>query len=1823
MSFDLFGPATKCDIRVGYISPDRGFVDNVGIHAANQYAKLNPGTTFIFRNREKVHYLTINEVNKLRPEDMLPAGNAGEDGQCKGIVGLNVDGDTSKNIEEGLGYTETIFDQSTGKQFVRDTTRANFYGGGGVGVQGNPVIGVDGSLMAVHLVHRGYGYQYPPLVAIEDDRGVGSGGVAIAVINEQLVDEIEEFDSEDDFEEYVLDQCVPPLQGVGFGQRYGPNGEDLGDWSPGMYIGTQRDPIATQIQKYQDLLASIRVDAYSSTLGSGRRLDPAQTRILEWWTTRDKTPMKVVGPDGANRTKYDVTHHAWGKFMDNFAISPTPPSNVKGSDNAGKTYTFEWQEDFPWEGTYTFRVQADNDAKLYLDNEPVEEGADIRIGSGGAAGDILSAPLKFQKTISKRGVHKISLSLLNHQIKEIVQKTSNLSEVTQGGESDVVTFKLRSDADYANGFQISDLGIDVEKKYKGTQLNETLTKTVEYGRPYKVQFRSAGSGSLQSGKLIKFTGLNGANDPINVTNDRTRLALKDGDGGDTNASFTIDKGSVRFSADGKTIEGTGKATFTLSWNDNPRTAGQAVGSIQIGNKTWTQSGRSGSKTQTVTIAAPDDAGSNKSRIQLRSSGEKVIQMEDAGGTDFNDLVASCTSGKFYDISGSTCKFVVDAPPTPAPSNLKDERLEKVFNTVDWIGKANRKLWKINPGAGKDANFINRFGILPFDPTEIERIEKEVTRDVVTESKASVKFLKEDGKNYMRVTGTGKVKVFFEMNINDRPGISSLALSEIKIKTNGDDIILKRDVNRRYAFAKGSGEFTAGQKYRVKTIGGSKGSGSIIGVDKTTIGYDDDIDGGYDENGNLRVTAVTPINTVEQITENVMGYPDHPNASTDDYAGVHDIFWDNLKFPADGNYSIEIMVDDNVVLTFSHPGREDIIMRKDGFKIRGDGSTGTGKSFDVKYFREGSYKLKAELEQIPGKPLAKGNPMALAVQIKTAFVIEDIEVISAKSWNENPMGVAMIIDAPMPPIPQELPPPQEGRCPNNPIWTTRFPRGDQNWYPVKVPAWKKFMNRYAISPIPPLGTTGSDGAGVSYINNWKIEVPHKGFYGVKATIDNSGKILIDGNEVLGPNKTKISPANSESPNTGKIFLDKGDHEITVEVENDKQFDFNVIDKKIFNTADWASKQNNSQVIIENEATTVDVTFKVNSSADYSNGIDIDGLFGLDKQYKGPQINETITKTVEYGKVYTVQLRSGGRGSLVDGKSVVFSGLHSANDPIEVTSNNTRLCLKDGDGDDCNASFTIDKGNVKFADDGKSIIGEGKATFTLSWNDNPRTAGTALGTIQIGDKSWSQSGRSGSQQRTVIITNQANAGSNSSRIQLQTKGETVLRMEDAGDNDYNDLVCSSSAGKFYDLNGSSCKFKIEPQNKFETKYGEGLVSGSVKNGVTYSGPPLSTYANGELGPFITPTWNTDEEYIETHNGTTWTMTWSNVDFPESGTYDIKAEADDELVVKLDGIEICKANVDSRYGVQDDGKLLKPIENHSFNAPKGKRTLELTLMNLDFQAPFASNPAVASVKITKKTNVAKVDPRTGKAKGQPWTVNPVGVSAILIPPPCPKKITGIGIVNRVDVFDPGNGYTPPVKPTDASSPSYPVTLGLDKIDVTDGGINYGPGDVVCIKDAITGQEQCFPPKFGPFGQIEEIPIDTSTLTGFTATPQIRVRSTGSKVPTGISAQFAPQFRVIVDPIGLPDPAKLIQVTDLVGLKRTGFYDGKPYYGAVFYQDGIRYAGYYETPGQKVQIYDTLQESIDAEITTPASAILRQGTDINSNDPRLNIPGTPDNLT
>jgi len=317
--------------------------------------------------------------------------------------------------------------------------------------------------------------------------------------------------------------------------------------------------------------------------------------------------------------------------------------------------------------------------------------------------------------------------------------------------------------------------------------------------------------------------------------------------------------------------------------------------------------------------------------------------------------------------------------------------------------------------------------------------------------------------------------------------------------------------------------------------------------------------------------------------------------------------------------------------------------------------------------------------------------------------------------------------------------------------------------------------------------------------------------------------------------------------------------------------------------------------------------------------------------------------------------------------------------------------------------------------------------------------------------------------------------------------------------------------------------------------------------------------------------------------------------SGQYTLEAEADDNVVVKIDGVQVGGAKLNGG----------RPRTN--FNVAAGKRTVELELSNIrvpdtGFYSTPNGNPVLTFVEIT-----VPVDVSTGKSK--PWTVNPMGISAVLIPPPCPKLIKGKGVIEEIIVKEPGNGNPKPPP----EGPTIPVALRLDRVEVVKPGINHNCGvDKIQItpSNGAVLEYRC-----DTFGRISEVIVRQGGL-GFTTYPEITMLT-----ETGVNAEFRPILEVIRDPI-VEDPTKLIQVTDLVGLKQTGYYDGRAYYGAVFYKEGIRYAGFYETPGELVQIYDTLQESIDATVITQPSAILRQGTDTNSNNSRLNIPGTPENL-
>ena len=291
-------------------------------------------------------------------------------------------------------------------------------------------------------------------------------------------------------------------------------------------------------------------------------------------------------------------------------------------------------------------------------------------------------------------------------------------------------------------------------------------------------------------------------------------------------------------------------------------------------------------------------------------------------------------------------------------------------------------------------------------------------------------------------------------------------------------------------------------------------------------------------------------------------PFDPTTNTDEYAGTHEIIWNNINFPVDGNYTIEIMVDDSVVLYFKRGNDEEIVFKKNGFTPTG---RSTGKSFETKFFESGNYSLRAELKQESFRStLADGNVMALGIKIETTYT--ETEVISLLSWEENPMAIALTIDAPEPPIPDIPIPKAEGRCPNNPIWSTRFPGGKERWYPVHLDDrnWSPFMNKYAMSPVQPLSEANSDGGKSAYINSWTFDAPYNGYYGLKGTVDNYAKVSVDGQEI-----STLDTYSQTNPKLKKFFLGQGTHLIEVQVQNEDTTTYTTIDKKIFSTKDWAT------------------------------------------------------------------------------------------------------------------------------------------------------------------------------------------------------------------------------------------------------------------------------------------------------------------------------------------------------------------------------------------------------------------------------------------------------------------------------------------------------------------------------------------------------------------------------------------------------------------------------------------------------------------------------
>ena len=1548
-------------------------------------------------------------------------------------------------------------------------------------------------------------------------------------------------------------------------------------------------------------------------------------------------------------------------------------------------------------------------------------------------------------------------------------------------------------------------------------------------------------------------------------------------------------GTAKFTPNGKGIEVKGdcQVRITLEWDDNPNTKGVALDSFEIGGKVWNQVGEKGIKTQTITLKgtrpSPQSYGAfieqgcvenGTKNKETRASSNRVFADYVGSVNDNDDMQVFVKKGGvftsfnqrkinkegisaergrstfdleyvFDDKTGGLVKDLwqelkdQDIVNDKTGESLEKDDIQKalVFNTKQFIDKATRPLYRMRPDVGPFGDFFNRDGITPFNPIELDKEIPAVPPTVapVPYKKPQAKFIERGGETFLKVIGTGTAKIGFRLKTDDNQYTSGVFAEEVKISADGPDVLLKRTKTKKfnasgksrfqgrpkYTYSikekeniRGEGTFTAGKEYKITTIGASSTSG-FKPVDNTVI-FDDDITNGIDKNAALSIRYVNPINPPKSKT------PPEPVGTVDDYAGIHEIIWNDVVFPADGTYTVDIQVDDNVSLEIFNKKFKAQTLDVKGF--RGPGKSNGMQTFSLEV-KKGTYTIKALLQQIPGKPIYAGNPMGLAINIKTAYVTVQKEIVVSQSWNQNPFGAALTIHAPPPPIPQEPIKEPDGPCPPNPIWTTRHPDASEQWHPVSHRfasgrrSWSKFMNRYAMSPVLPIGTKGSGYSGSSWDNTWTANIPYTGFYNFKGTVDNFAIVKItqdpSNSEVLTTTTQEIKKIDGfrtekKDLTSNKIFLEKGKAKIDINVRNGERIKYKQVTKKVFNTADWVTKPTD-----KSERTRVD--FDVFGQGSKKNmgikfvfkekgGIDTFTINNVDKDMETKTVTRSVKRNVEYEvtaiatgthtirtkpdkpappqeRIYKIEVANQGdkgrgdraavksvsdktikftdstsqmdtdaefrikspspgvtakfRGSndndlelIVKGDGEVslelywnddpsrngkavgnikvagetwkqtahkdkkdsltktirvgnssntgtsrknitksfgikFNNLNPNNNPIEVSGNNSRkkndaLKLKDNNGKDVNAKIIIEDvkgGTAQFSNDGRSIICNGnvEVRITLDWDDKPTASGKALDSFEIGGKVWRQEGERGIKTQTIRLDATQAVPSKPEEVKLvaeqggsrvfgrgkkgtETSKPTKIIFADivGSANDNDDMQIRCNKGEFTSSNKRRIKgtsgqgtqtrgtwdltFKViesdQTVRKPITSIGEGFGKYTVKDqelsrSVTV-GPPvgrtpnrapvilnptLATYRRGSLGPFLSPffPFGTSESG-DRLQGRTWEMVWENVEFPIAGDYKMEIEADDVLEVFI-GENLSNSFGSEGYKSIGQTRVFKGVEVFKFSLPKsGKRDIKLILQNAKIPGTsFQQNPTVAACKITCEVPVEVADQRS-------WLTNPVGISAVLLAPPCKRQVGGGGTVTAVDIVEPGNTYPPP------GPGGIPSQVILTEIGIGKAGLGFTTGDQICIVKE-DGTKDCYTPTVGEFGKITGIPI---TPTPITRTPVIT-----SRIP------FIPTIKTTVR-IDTPevDPETVIQITDLAGLKQTGYVEGRPYYGEVFYKDGTPFAGRYETAGRLIQVYATLQESIDAEVTTRPSAIQRSGTDINSNNPRLNIPGTPDNL-
>ena len=198
--------------------------------------------------------------------------------------------------------------------------------------------------------------------------------------------------------------------------------------------------------------------------------------------------------------------------------------------------------------------------------------------------------------------------------------------------------------------------------------------------------------------------------------------------------------------------------------------------------------------------------------------------------------------------------------------------------------------------------------------------------------------------------------------------------------------------------------------------------------------------------------------------------------------------------------------------------------------------------------------------------------------------------------------------------------------------------------------------------------------------------------------------------------------------------------------------------------------------------------------------------------------------------------------------------------------------------------------------------------------------------------------------------------------------------------------------------------------------------------------------------------------------------------------------------------------------------------------------------------------------------------------------------------------GVVVRVIINETGSGYLPPK----SSVPQYPAILQLSDVLVANPGINYDCGVDEIVIEPANGTQLSYICE--PFGKISGVKILKAG--NFTDLPTIRM-----KTKTGVNAAFTPVFDVVRDPVPVePVISDIVQVFDLVGLNVNGFIGGKEYYGNVYFENGVKFAGTSAKSGTDIRVFETREASISG-VNVPVARVQRVDEEISAPTVTTNV--------